>query len=126
MNHAPLAVSESPFSKYLIGACMQSSPWLQILEHIGLAGITFPVNGPGRPPNGPRRPPTAFPNLDSEAAFEVSCAVPGDCQFRSALIFEADEQTVHAWIELMHERYVDDGGAMDTDESARIKMRLEF
>src|SRR6476660_10593656 len=26
MNQAPFAVSESPFSKYLIGACMRQSP----------------------------------------------------------------------------------------------------
>src|SRR5882762_7046332 len=53
-NQAPFAVSESPFSKYLIGACMR-----QILEQIGVAAITFPVNGPGTAPNGLVRTPTA-------------------------------------------------------------------
>src|SRR3982751_6088971 len=33
-NQAPFAVSESPFSKYLIGACMQLSPRLEIPANI--------------------------------------------------------------------------------------------
>src|SRR6185437_40690 len=56
-NQAPFAEIESPFSRYLIGACIQSvsldGKIPQILEQIGLAVITYPVNGPETGANGP-------------------------------------------------------------------------
>src|SRR5262252_5864999 len=65
-------------------------------------------------------------SLNAEALPEVLHPVTGDAQLTLALVLQANQEPVHARVELLYECDVHDRRAVDADEAARVQMRLEL